>query len=169
MGLSIYLHVDCHAIDDERWEAAYLTSLQLLEQFPGPLARCVREDMGRFQRLVITKDIVRDIGSPEEHWEIDRELGSGRSAEPCSLYRHLTHYRDEMTKWRREAPETTGDILRLRSTEDEEETDWYEVGGYRVFDGKTQGYPYHYAASPRTRARQCDAPAAFRRRHACRA
>ena len=47
-GLSICLHVDCHAIDNERWEAAYLTSLQLLKQFPGPLARCVRQDVGRF-------------------------------------------------------------------------------------------------------------------------
>lgn len=145
MGLSIYLHVDCHAIDDERWEAAYLTSLQLLEQFPGPLARCVREAVGRVQRWVVTKNIICDIGSPEEHWEIDRELGSGRSAEPCSLYRHVQHYRAETGKRGRKAPGTAGDVLRLRRAADEEETDWYAVGGYRVFDGKTQGYPYHYA------------------------
>ncbi|MGM0486859.1 MAG: hypothetical protein ACQESR_08885 [Planctomycetota bacterium] len=66
MGLSIYLHVNCHAIDDERWEVAYLTSLQLLEQFPGPLAGRICEDVGRFHRLVVTKNIVHDVDLPEE-------------------------------------------------------------------------------------------------------
>jgi hypothetical protein len=145
MGLSISMHVDCHAIDDERWEAAYLTSLQLLEQFPAPLARRVREDVGRLQRLVVTKNIVRDVDLPEERWEIDRELGSGRSAEPFVLYRHLDYYRKRIERFGEKPPETTGDILRPRVREDGSEPDWYEVGGYEVFDSKTQGYPYHYA------------------------
>lgn len=148
MGLSIYLHVNCHAIDDERWEAAYLTSLQLLEQFPGPLAGRICEDVGRFHRLVVTKNIVRDVDSPEEHWEIDRELGSGRSAEPFVLYRHLEHYRKRFERRGGNPPETTGDVLRTSVIENDEEPDWpdwYAVGGYRIFNGKTQGYPYHYA------------------------
>ena len=76
MGISISLHVDCRAVDDNHWEAAYLASLQLLQQFPGPLATCVRQQVGRFQRFVVTKDIVRDMGCLEEHWEIDRDLSA---------------------------------------------------------------------------------------------
>jgi hypothetical protein len=145
MGLSIYTYVDCHAIDDERWEAVYLTSLQLLEQFPGPLARRIHEDVGRFQRLVVTKNIVRGVDSPEERWEVDRELGSGRSAEPFVLYRHLDYYRKRIEYFRGKPRETTGDILRPPVRGDGKEPEWYDVGGYEVFNSKTQGYPYHYA------------------------
>lgn len=145
MGLSIYMHVDCHAIDDERWEAAYLTSLQLLERFPGPLASCVREDIGSLKRWVVTTSIVRDVDSPDERWQIDRELGSGRSAESFSLYRHLKHYRQKRLGAKGRQSESAPDILRPKTTKDGAESEWYDFGGSTVFDSKTQGYPYHYA------------------------
>lgn len=44
MGLGVKLYVQFDEIDDERWEAVFLSSLQLLENFPAPLARCVPEE-----------------------------------------------------------------------------------------------------------------------------
>jgi hypothetical protein len=38
MGLYVRLNIQPDQIDAERWEAVWLTSLQLLEHFPGPLA-----------------------------------------------------------------------------------------------------------------------------------
>jgi hypothetical protein len=137
MGLYVHLYAQCDHIDPERWEALYLTSLQLLERFPGPLIRQIAEPIGDLRRWVLTTQIQSDIGTSKEHWAVDGDLSSRCLAETYSLYRHLAHYASAAPK-RRPAPR---DVLWVR----DEDLEHGEVGGQCLFDSKSQGYPYHYA------------------------
>src|SRR2546429_124088 len=92
MGLYVRLHAQCDHIDPERWEALFLTSLQLLERFPGPLAQQIAEPIGSLQRFTLSTQIHSEIGTPREHWAVQGDLSSRRLAETYSLYRHLAHY-----------------------------------------------------------------------------
>jgi len=68
MGLAIHVNAHLSEIDAERWEAVWLTSLQLLEQYPGALAafRVVEHTAGR--RALYSADYLCVVGKPEEHW-----------------------------------------------------------------------------------------------------
>ncbi|MCI0460445.1 MAG: hypothetical protein L0Z62_26120 [Gemmataceae bacterium] len=137
MGLHVYLYAQCDHIDPERWEALYLTTLQLLERFPGPLVKITAEPVRGGHRFTLTTQIQSNLGTPTEHWAVHGDLSSRRTAETYALYRHLAHYRSTFPQ-RRCAP---GDILWLP----DEESDNGDVAGYCLFRGKSQGYPYHYA------------------------
>jgi hypothetical protein len=138
MGLYVRLYAQCSHIDPERWEALYLTTLQLLERFPAPLVRLIAEPAQGVQRLTLTTQIRSELGTPEEHWSVDGDLGSRRLAETYCLYRHLDHYRAESAKQRRSR---SRDILWVP----DENLHDAEAHGWSIFDAKSQGYPYHYA------------------------
>src|SRR5947209_7347766 len=126
MGLYLRFYAQCDHIDPRRWEALYLTSLQLLESFPGPLVKRVAEPIGGLRRFTLTTQIESEIGTPKEHWAVDGDLGSRRLAETYSLYRHLAHYRSKAPQ-RQPAPR---DILWLP----EEELEHGQAGGQSLFD-----------------------------------
>lgn len=137
MGLYVRLKARVDQIDAERWEAVWLTSLQLLEQFPGPLAAHVVDEQHE-RRHVLTPQTRFQVGTKKEHWKVNGDLGSRRFAETYSLYRHLAHYCQHAAPQRAGNP---AEILWLPAGEMDEG----EADGLSLFDAKSQGYPYHYA------------------------
>ena len=81
MGLHVYLNLNPGPIDAEHWEACWFTSLQLLEQFPGPLATRIIDEQHQ-SRWVLTPRLHFQTGSDTEHWEVSGDLGSRRMGEP---------------------------------------------------------------------------------------
>ena len=92
MGLSVRVNAHLNEIDPERWEAVWLTSLQLLEQFPGTLATLRVVDHRSGRRSLYSTDYLFAVGKPEEHWEVVGDLTSRRMAESYQLHRHLASY-----------------------------------------------------------------------------
>jgi hypothetical protein len=122
MGLYVRLNIQPDRIDAERWEAVWLTSLQLLEHFPGPLAAQIVDEQHQ-SRHVLTPRIHFQTGTNEEHWKVDGDLGSGRMGESYCLYRHLRHYRRNSR--RTGSGKAAADILWLPAKE-------LEMGKWRV-------------------------------------
>ncbi len=135
MGLSVQVNAHLNEIDSERWEAVWLTSLQLLEQFPGTLAalRVVDHKAGR--RTLYSTDYLFEVGKPEERWEVVGDLTSRRMAESYQLHRHVAFYG---ASHRAKKPRGR-DILWL-SPKDRDS----HMTGTPLFGNKSQGYPYHY-------------------------
>jgi hypothetical protein len=141
MGLGVKLYVQFDEIDDERWEAVFLTSLQLLENFPAPLARTVTHPVRGVARQVYTTNVLFDVGGPQERWELDGDLASGRFAEPYCLHRYRSCYGSGTGACRPSHPASPEDILAVS----DDLLDTPTAGGLEIFRAKSQGYPYHYA------------------------
>jgi hypothetical protein len=138
MGLGVGLNIQPDRIDAERWEAVWLTSLQLLDRFPGPLAAHVVDERHQC-RHVLTPRLLFQRGTRDEHWKVDGDLASGRMGESYYLYRHLTHYHQTARPARHSEPGT--DILQPPGNEPPDA----ELAGVWMFNAKSQGFPYHYA------------------------
>lgn len=137
MGLGIQVNVQIDKIDDERWEAAWLTSLQLLEEFPVPLASLRTIDHRAGGRTLYSSDILFDAGTTNERWEVVGDLASRRMAETYKLHRRLS----QATQHARQNQSNGKDIL-WSPTEDSQSA---QMSGTQFFGDKSQGYPYHYA------------------------
>jgi len=135
MGLSIQVNAHLNEIDPERWEAVWLTGLQLLEQFPGSLAARRVVDLKAGRRTLYSTDYIFDVGKPEEHWEVVGDLASRRTAESYQLHRHLTFYGRSSPRKKSRGR----DLLWLSSPESDS-----HMAGTSLFGNKSQGYPYHY-------------------------
>lgn len=137
MELRVELIANFNGIKAEQWEQAYGESLQLIAQFPSPLERLAHQDIGGRTLCVYSDDIRQLAGTGAEWWSIAGDKISGKHAEDFHLYRSVNHYvaggagiRDEDILFHAARRLTTND----RSVEP-----------VRIFDGNTEGYPYHLA------------------------
>jgi len=132
MGLFVDLYVNTHDISPESWEKTYQESLLLLERFPLPLMRLQREEIRGQKRYVFTTHLIENKDTPDEHWEVEGDLLSYQRAEPFQLSRyhkqHDNKHDDKNVLWA-----------------NEEELEYVDGNGIKLFGNKTQGYPYHFA------------------------
>lgn len=136
MGLYINLSINFKGIDQAAWENAWLESVELLEAFPIPLSRHSIERKNGQDRHVYTRNLILDKGSKDECWYLEGDLLSGQFSETFDLYRHLEAYTKksgqracfEDSVFKTDEPNYPG-----------------SSNGLRIWDSKTQGYPFHLA------------------------
>jgi hypothetical protein len=141
MGVYVNLNVQFDEIEPEQWEAAYVASLQLLQAFPGPLARMMAEKVRGFSRWTYTTGLVFDPETPKERWEVDGDLASRRFGETFCFYRHSSYYTSQGRLSGGGEPGVQRDILWAPK----DKAHYPVAAGLDVFGSKTQGYPYHLA------------------------
>jgi hypothetical protein len=135
MGLTIRVTINPDAITAEEWAAVYEESLLLLEKFPVPLMRLVEEARHEQKCYVYTPAIVEGRGTSYENWRISGDLVSYQHGETFDLHR------DRAREFRERRNEDDRDVLWADGDDLHDPTG----NGYRLFGGKTQGYPYHLA------------------------
>ena len=136
MGLFVLLYFNFNGVEPGQWENVYDESKTLLNHFPIELMRYTPETKYGHKRGVFTANLVANPGKDDEFWRVDGDMVSGRTAETFMLYKK-EYARDEGKKYKLSAK----DILWT----DDPHIDYIDPNGYRLFNNKTQGYPYHLA------------------------
>jgi hypothetical protein len=140
MGLHIYSTVNFDGIQAEEWERVYQESLIVIKNFPAPLMRLDRRTIDGDKRYVYTKGVVIDEGLVTEYWDICGDLTSYQRAENFSLFKDMSHYTKKISE------KFIGqDVLFADPEHGKSELDYIDCLGSKIFDEKTQGYPYHLA------------------------
>lgn len=134
MGLFVLLYFNFNGVEPEQWEKVYDESKTLLNRFPIELMRYTPEVKYGHKRGVFTANLVANPGKDDEFWRVDGDMVSGRTAETFMLYKK-EYVREKSHKL------PPKDILWT----DDPYTDYIDANGYRLFNSKTQGYPYHLA------------------------
>jgi hypothetical protein len=124
-------------IPDSAWEDAYQQVLLLLKAFPSPLFQVEKRNTCHGYRLVYSQNLVRNPGKEDEGIVCLGDLTSMLTAEYFCLYRHLEHYRKSNTRILFEKS------ILYTAPESIEYPD--AMNGRSIQNGKTQGYPYHFA------------------------
>ncbi|WP_437946492.1 hypothetical protein WME98_37355 [Sorangium sp. So ce296] len=136
MGVHVILDIDPRGIDEAEWAAVYEETLALLSAWrPRLLGRGWRTIDG-VRVPIYTRSLRGDVDEPKHaHWSVAGDRDSLRTAECQSFFRDLGVYAA-----RRDAcPDD--DIVVTAAMPDRVGTG----GPVRVFGGKTQGCPYHFA------------------------
>ena len=132
MGIYVRLEVNPSRITAKQWEDFYQESLILVQRFPVPLMRLMKQETPLGTRLVWTGAIVQRQGMPDEHWVVSGDLETNLRAETFRLYRLFER------QFHRRLKLADKDVL-WRIDE------YGSSNGDEVFGNKTQGYPYHLA------------------------
>ncbi len=134
MGLFILTHIQ-EDISQEKWEKIYNESLAMLNKFPVPLLRYSFEEIDGIERRSFTSDLVSHKNQEDEYWYIFGDAYSLNRAEDFRLYKNINQYRTETPRKYNSHILDSGDIPIYSDS----------LNGVPVFNGKTQGYPYHLA------------------------
>lgn len=87
------------------------------------------EKIQQYRRMVYTGNLLDQVDTNEEHWEMVGDFSNYRHAETASLYRRMPLVSSDQ------------DVLWA----EESKIDYINGNGVDLFGNKTQGYPYHLA------------------------
>jgi len=137
MGVYIQLKAFGEHIPEKEWTNIYEEALTLLK---AENAIGIRRDVIQFdenseaERIYFSTNIEKDTDDPaRHHWDVVGDIDNLLIAESFSMHRN-----NQSLPYRE--PDAHVDIIAdiIREIEDDGQT--YDL----IFDGKTQGYPYHY-------------------------
>ncbi|XXT16984.1 hypothetical protein WME94_42810 [Sorangium sp. So ce429] len=136
MGVHVILDIDPRCIDEAEWAAVYEETLALLSAWqPRLLSRGWRTIDG-VRVPMYTRSLRGDAEDPKQaHWSVAGDRDSLQMAESQSLYRDLGRYAA------RRGPCPDDDIVVTAAMPDRVDAS----GPVRVFGGKTQRSPCHFA------------------------
>ncbi|WP_437674774.1 hypothetical protein [Sorangium sp. So ce131] len=136
MGVHVILDIDPRGIDEAEWAAVCEETLALLSAWqPRLLGRGWRTIDG-VRVPMYTRSLRGDVDDPKlAHWSVAGDRDSLQMAECQSFFHDLGRYAA------RRDPCPDDDIVVTAAMPDRADTS----GPVRVFGGKTQGCPYHFA------------------------
>jgi len=140
MGVYVELKVFGEYITEREWSETFDEALYLLKSnnAMGPKSEVVQlKDHPEVERICYSRNIEGDINDPaKHHWHVVGDMNSLLTAESFIMYRNRNRFEPY------QQPDEHVDIIR----EIIKEVENGDVGDYdKIFDAKTQGYPYHYS------------------------
>jgi hypothetical protein len=123
MGVSLVLEVLPKKINKKEWEKVYLETLELIKAYPFSMLK----EIDIYGKKVLAISPAEEQEGENRYWKISGDFESMKIGETFILYKNLDNYGHSTVN-------NIEDILKYHLE---------DRMAIKIFDSKTQGYPYH--------------------------